>query len=116
MVSAIKMRLVRLRLLASLLCLPMVRRGIPLVHAILSAIGIPLYTLFDADQGCGDRASAKGQHQKQIDNLLAKNAKENRILLKYFGLAEEDFPGAVVGEHVAIFDDKSRNISHTALA
>ena len=81
------------------------KTSIPLVHAILSAIGIPVYALFDADRGCEARAKAKGKQQKKIDEELAKNAKENRTILKYFGIAEEVFPGATVSATVAIFED-----------
>lgn len=81
------------------------KTSIPLVHAILSATGIPVYALFDADRGCEARAKAKGKQQNKIDEELAKNAKENRTILKYFGIAEEDFPGATVSATVAIFED-----------
>lgn len=81
------------------------KTSITLVHAILSAIGIPVYTLFDADRGCDARAKAQGKLQHKIDAELAKNATENKSILKYFGLAEEDFPPATVGEQLAIFDD-----------
>ncbi len=81
------------------------KTSIPRVHAILSAIGIPVYTLFDADRGCDVRAKAKGKPQNKIDEELAKNAKENRTILKYFGVAEVDFPAETVGEQMAIFED-----------
>jgi putative ATP-dependent endonuclease of OLD family len=81
------------------------KTSIPLVHAILTAIGIPVYALFDADRGCEARARAKGRSQKEIDNERDKNAKENRSALKYFGRMEEDFPAAVGSKGVAIFDD-----------
>ncbi|MDY7800496.1 ATP-dependent nuclease [Aeromonas caviae] len=81
------------------------KTSIPLVHAILSAIGIPVYALFDADRGCEARAKAKGKQQNKIDEELAKNAKENRTILKYFGIAEQDFPEATVSATVAIFED-----------
>lgn len=81
------------------------KTSIPLVHAILSALGIPVYALFDADRACAARAKAKGKQQNKIDEELAKNARENRTALKYFGIAEEDFPEAVVGDTVAIFED-----------
>ncbi|HHT4114909.1 TPA: ATP-dependent nuclease, partial [Citrobacter freundii] len=81
------------------------KTSIPLVHAILSALGIPVYALFDADRACGARAKAKGKQQNKIDEEIAKNARENRTTLRYFGIAEEDFPEAVVGDTVAIFED-----------
>lgn len=81
------------------------KTSIPLVHAILASIGIPVYALFDADGGCEARAKAKGKTQKSIDEERDKNAKENRATLKYFGQTEEDFPSAIVTDKVAIFDD-----------
>ncbi|VTU12857.1 chromosome segregation protein [Variovorax sp. SRS16] len=81
------------------------KTSIPLVHAILTSIGIPVYALFDADRGCEARAKAKGKAQNKIDEERNKNAKENRAALKYFGRTEEDFPSAIVAEEVAIFED-----------
>ena len=42
------------------------KTSIPLAHAILKAIGIPVYALFDADGGFEARAKAKGKPQKKI--------------------------------------------------
>ena len=81
------------------------KTSIALVHAILTLIGIPVYALFDADSGCEARAKANGQKQNKIDEVRNKNAKENRAALKYFGRTEEDFPSAMVGDKVAIFED-----------
>ncbi|MBC7705370.1 MAG: ATP-dependent endonuclease [Rhodoferax sp.] len=82
------------------------KTSIPLVHAILTSIGIPVFALFDADRGCEARAKANGKEQKRIDAERNKNAKENRAALKYFGRTEEDFPSAVVADKVAIFEDQ----------
>ncbi len=81
------------------------KTSVPLVHAILTSIGIPVYALFDADAGCEARAIANGRTRKNVDDERNKNAKENRMALKYFGLPEQDFPVAIVAERVAIFDD-----------
>ena len=82
------------------------KTSIPLVHAILTSIGIPVYALFDADSGFEARAKVKGTAQNKIDDERNKNAKENRAALKYFGRTEEDFPSAVVDDKVAIFEDQ----------
>lgn len=82
------------------------KTSIPLVHAILTSIGIPVYALFDADSGFEARAMATGKAQNKIDDERNKNAKENRAALKYFGRAEEDFPSAIVDDKVAIFEDQ----------
>lgn len=79
--------------------------SIPLAHAILTSLGIPAYTLFDADGGFEARAKANGKAQEKIDSERANHVAANRAALKYFGRAEEDFPTAVVTDNVAIFDD-----------
>lgn len=81
------------------------KTSIPLAHAILSAIGVPVYALFDADGGFEARARAKNKKQEDIDKERNNHAKENRKLLRYFGIAEEDFPPAIVADKAAIFDD-----------
>ncbi len=81
------------------------KTSIPLAHAILSAIGVPAYALFDADAGFEVRAKAKNKKQEDIDKEWNNHAAENRKLLRYFGIPEEDFPEAVVGDTVAIFED-----------
>jgi putative ATP-dependent endonuclease of OLD family len=81
------------------------KSSLPLVHAILKSIGIPVYSLFDADGGFEARAVAKGKTPKQITDERTGHAKANRTVLKYFGRLEEDFPTAVVADDVAIFDD-----------
>lgn len=81
------------------------KTSIPLVHAILTSVGIPAYALFDADAGFEDRAKAHGKSQNKIDEERRKHARENRSILRYFGLAEEDFPACNAHDEVAIFDD-----------
>ncbi|WP_152382582.1 ATP-dependent nuclease [Achromobacter mucicolens] len=81
------------------------KTSIPLAHAILDSIGVPAYALFDADAGCVARATASGKAQQKIDSERNQNVKENRKLLQYFGLDQEDFPAARTAENVAILDD-----------
>jgi putative ATP-dependent endonuclease of OLD family len=81
------------------------KTSIPLAHAILKSIGIPVYALFDADGGFEARAIAKGKPQEKIDDERKSHVIANRAILKYFGRAEEDFPSAVVADEVAIFED-----------
>lgn len=81
------------------------KQSIPLAHAILSLLGIPTYTLFDADGGFEPRARANGKDQCKIDEERAGHVVANHSVLKYFGRPEEDFPSAVVADEVAIFDD-----------
>ena len=81
------------------------KTSIPLAHAILKSIGIPVYALFDADAGFEARAQKNGQKSADIDKQRKQHAAENRMVLKYFGQPEEDFPAAAVGGVVAIFAD-----------
>jgi len=81
------------------------KTSISLAHAILDSIGVPVYALFDADAGCTERGKAAGKSQQKIDNERSQNAKENRKLLQYFGLDQEDFPSTRITENVAILED-----------
>lgn len=78
---------------------------IPLAHAILSSMGIPVYALFDGDGGFEVRATANGLAPENIDKERKSHVASNRATLKYFGRAEEDFPSATVADNVAIFED-----------
>lgn len=81
------------------------KSGIPLVHAILSCLGIPTYVLFDGDGDFETRAQAAGKDQTVIASQRAKVLTENRRLLKYFGETEVDFPSNQVGACVATLSD-----------
>lgn len=81
------------------------KTSIPLAHAILQSIGVPVYALFDADGGFEARAKAKNKKQDDIDRERNNHSVENRKLMRYFGLPEEDFPSATISDVVAIFDD-----------
>lgn len=81
------------------------KTSIPLAHAILTSIGIPVYALFDADGGFEARAAANGKNPDKIEEERIGHIKANRMGLKYFGLPEEDFPSVTIGEEVAIFED-----------
>jgi predicted ATP-dependent endonuclease of OLD family len=81
------------------------KTSIPLAHAILTSIGIPVYALFDADGGFEARAKSNGKAQDKIDAERKAHAMANRVVLKYFHRTEEDFPSAIVADDVAIFKD-----------
>ena len=82
------------------------KTSIPLAHAILDSMGVPVYTLFDADRGFEARAQAKNKPQEEIDKDRNNHAAENRKLLRYFGLPEENFPSAGVTDKTAILEDQ----------
>jgi hypothetical protein len=54
------------------------KTSIPLAHAILTLIGIPVYALFDADGEFEARAKAKGKSQAKIDEERATHVATNR--------------------------------------
>ncbi len=81
------------------------KTSIPLAHAILKSIGIPVYALFDADAGFEVRAKANGKSAEDIEKERKNHITANRMMLKYLGRAEEDFPDSIVGDEVAIFED-----------
>lgn len=81
------------------------KTSIPLAHAILTSIGVPVYALFDADVGFEARAKEKNKKPEDIDRERSNHAAENRRLLRYFGMSEEDFPSSIVAEKAAIFED-----------
>ncbi|GEM_PF-418646 len=81
------------------------KNSIPLVHAILTAIGVPAYALFDADVGFEERAKRNGKAVALIEKERASHVAGNRAALKYFGMNEEDFPLEIVAGRVAIFRD-----------
>ena len=88
------------------------KTNIPLLHAILTSIGIPCYALFDADSGFAARAAAAGKSDADIERLRLQHSSENRKILKYFNRPEEDFPSAAVAEHVAILPDHLETLLH----
>jgi putative ATP-dependent endonuclease of OLD family len=79
--------------------------GIPLVHSILTCLGIPTYVLFDGDSGFAARAQAAGRDQTAIAGDRTNISAENRRLLKYFGEIEVDFPSERIGDRVATLSD-----------
>lgn len=79
---------------------------IPLYHAILTSLGIPVFTLFDSDSGFEARARMNGKTPEKIEDERRSHVSANRKLLKYFSQDEEDFPVAKVMEEFAIFGDQ----------
>ncbi len=81
------------------------KTNIPVLHSILSALGIPTYTLFDGDGGFETRARAKGKSDEKIASERNNHVAANKTLLKYFDLQVTDFPPAQIHDRVAVFDD-----------
>lgn len=81
------------------------KSSMPLAHAIVSSLEIPVYALFDADSGFEIRARTNGKAEDKIQEEKRAHISANRTLLRYFSLPETDFPNVIVGDHVAILDD-----------
>ncbi|PVE17449.1 ATP-dependent endonuclease [Arthrobacter sp. Bz4] len=81
------------------------KTSLALPHAILTCMGIPTYSVFDADAGVEDRAVQDGKSPTDVRNDVNNNHKMNRNNLKYFGLPEVDIPDQQVTDHVAIVGD-----------
>ena len=81
------------------------KSSIPLAHAILTSLGIPVYAVFDADSQFEARAKAKGKTLAKIQEERVGHVKANRAMLKYLGQPEVDFPSAAVTDRFAIFED-----------
>jgi putative ATP-dependent endonuclease of OLD family len=74
------------------------KTSIPLAHAILKAIGIPVYALFDADGGFEARAKANGKPQDKIDKERNSHVNSESCSVEVLrSRPEEDFPSAIVG-------------------
>ena len=79
---------------------------IPLANSILSLMGIPTYSLFDADSGFEVRAVANGKTRDKIDQERETHASANRLVLRNFRLEEVDFPDEAILDDVAILSDR----------
>jgi putative ATP-dependent endonuclease of OLD family len=79
--------------------------GLLLAHAILDLSGIPVYVLFDGDKGCADRMRARNKAEKDILSAEKNSASLNKLLLRYLGGAEEDWPATQTNKRFAVFED-----------
>ncbi len=81
------------------------KSSIPLAHAVLESLGIPVFALFDADGGFEVRAVANGKASDKIAEERQSHIAANRSLLRYFGQPAQDFPEEMVTEDLAILAD-----------
>lgn len=79
--------------------------NLPLAHAILKCLGIPTFCIFDGDAGFEERAIERGKSTKNIAKEKTGHINSNKRLLKYFGLADTDFPSQQIDSSIAIFED-----------
>jgi putative ATP-dependent endonuclease of OLD family len=91
------------------------KEAVPILHAILHALGIPTLVVFDNDRGAGDRrrqtAMLKQKTDASIDveaeaqKAYDDEARKNRKLLAYLGHPEEDFPAGPVSATTYVWED-----------
>jgi hypothetical protein len=78
---------------------------IPIVWAILAELGIPTFTVFDADRGSEARMRQDCKSEDDIRDVVKETARRNRILLHLLGATEEDWPDTYAGTNYAVFGD-----------
>lgn len=83
-----------------------------LAHAIISSLNIPVYVLFDGDNGYEDKARQNGVDEKKIQNELKRRGAEHERIFKYLNPADivRNEKGDIVvseqiSEHFAVVDD-----------
>ncbi|MFJ1937950.1 ATP-dependent nuclease, partial [Kitasatospora sp. NPDC088160] len=91
------------------------KSNIPLSHAILTALGVPCYVVFDGDAGMLEEKTQSVDHlppdkraEKVADfqNQARSNAIKNRELLRYLGGASASDPPTTVDVTYAVFSDR----------
>ncbi len=76
---------------------------LPLGHAILSELGIPVYTVFDADRDLEDRMRKSDKSDSDIRASVAETARSNQKLLELLGAYGMEWPDTVVAPTYAVF-------------
>jgi predicted ATP-dependent endonuclease of OLD family len=81
-----------------------------LPEAILRQLGIPHFTLFDSDSGGGMRLQASGKTAIEAAALDTKNGQDNKDILRYLGLAEQEWPTGLLSKEVGVTKDTLETI------
>ena len=79
-------------------------------HAILSELGIPTLTVFDNDSGCTVRMEEKNKSKRDIRNAVQQHKNNNRAILRYFDVEEEDYPEGLVSRELLAMSDTLESI------
>lgn len=88
--------------------------NILLCHAILTALGVPCYVVFDGDAGMEERKLESVQHmppekrqekEAEFERQARNNAEKNANLLGYLGAAVTPRPATIAEASYAVFDD-----------
>jgi putative ATP-dependent endonuclease of the OLD family len=72
---------------------------------ILSLLGINCLMVVDNDSLCGKRMRAKGKTEQQIEEAEQKHRKDNRLLCRYVGAEEQDYPVSAVSDSLVFVPD-----------
>lgn len=74
-------------------------------QAILDELGINTMIIFDNDSGLGNRMRAQGKEELDIGAAELSTQDQNRKILRYFDLDEENYPKGVLSRRVVALDD-----------
>ena len=74
-------------------------------HAILDQLGIHTLLIFDNDRGCRERMTRNGVKELDIEASELSTIDQNRKILRYFGLPEQDWPEGVLCPRVVAVPD-----------
>ncbi|MCX4667973.1 ATP-dependent endonuclease [Streptomyces sp. NBC_01381] len=90
------------------------KSNIFLCHAILTALGVPTYVVFDGDAGKAERSRSGVQQlpeperltkEAKIEEQTRKDAEENANLLGYLGAPRTPWPATASAATHAVFED-----------
>ena len=82
------------------------KNDLPLALAVLEEVGVPVFVVFDADQGQEERMKQSGADEPAIENATTESVRWNRILLEMFDQTPQDWPASSVTEQFAVFEDR----------
>lgn len=76
-----------------------------LPYAILEGLGINTLLIFDNDSGVRSRMTLQGKSELDIGAAELNTQDQNRRILGYFALGEEDFPTGVLSQRLIAIED-----------
>lgn len=82
------------------------KNDLPLALAVLEEVGVPVFVVFDADQGQKERMRLSGADDAAIANATTESVRWNHILLEMFDQTPQDWPTSAVTEQFAVFEDR----------
>jgi hypothetical protein len=82
------------------------KRQLLIPWAILTELRVPTYAIFDGDAGLRERMTRNGKETADIDAAEQAARKENRLVLRTLGVAEDETPPTQVQAAFAVFADR----------